>query len=344
MTVFLGAIQRTINNEVLQFGYNSQRIRPAGKPVVFQVELTNHCPMTCQMCPRTHSMQRPLGYMSEDIFRRIVDQAAPGTADMFLHHFGDSLVHPQIGDFIGYASRRGIRTYLSANPVLLTKPRIKALVDNGLHELVLSLDGVTSQTSQAVRGPAARNVAMAERRIGELIEYRAQAGTARPSIILQIVRQRQNEHEIEAWLAKWQAVPGLDRVKVKSYVTWDGREEQINSLRIDQSAADPSLVCNKPWTSVTILWDGRVVPCCFDYNAILTLGSVADQTLEEIWRGEPLAQLRKAHREQDLSGVTLCAKCVDKCGYPVRKAYYPLNRILQPRSAIGAEWSPGQSS
>ena len=338
MPVFLGSIQRRVNTEVLQFAYNRQWARAVGKPVVYQIELTNHCPMTCQMCPRTHAMERPLGHMALELFQRIVDQASSSTRAVFLHHFGDSLLHPQLGDFIGYAAAKGIRTHLSANPALLTKRRIQAIVDGGLNELVLSLDGVTPETSEAVRGRAARNVDLAERRIGELIDYRLRTGSSKPFIILQIVRQRQNEHEVEAWLSKWRGYHGVDRLKVKSYVSWDGREEKINNLRIEPKTADPSLVCDKPWTSVAILWDGRVVPCCFDYDGIMTLGSLADQSLEEIWRGETLAALRQAHRTRDLSGVALCAKCNDKDGYPVRKLYYPLNRLLQPQSAIGAEW------
>jgi hypothetical protein len=70
----------------------------------------------------------------------------------------------------------------------------------------------------------------------------------------------------------------------------------------------------------------------------MTLGSLADQSLEEIWQGGKLLALRQAHRSRDLSAVTLCAKCNDKDGYPVWKLYYPLNRFLQSQSGIGAEW------
>ena len=80
--------------------------------------------------------------------------------------------------------------YLSANPVLLTAQRIRAIVDNGLHELVLSIDGVTPETSEAVRGKAARNVKLAERRVKKrrLFEYWASVNWAYPRVVLQIVR------------------------------------------------------------------------------------------------------------------------------------------------------------
>jgi radical SAM protein with 4Fe4S-binding SPASM domain len=133
-------------------------------------------------------------------------------------------------------------------------------------------------------------------------------------------------------------VPGVDRVKVKSYVTWDGTQEEINSLRLDPSEIDSNLVCDKPWTSIVVLWDGRVVPCCFDYDGINSLGSLQEQSLTEIWHGERLAALREAHKKGNLSNIKLCANCTDKEGYPVKRLTYPLNRFTQSQSGIGDEW------
>lgn len=332
--------RRCLNEELQQFAYNLQLLKPVGKPMVYQVELTNNCPMTCTMCPRTHSMDRSIGDMSLGLFRKIVDEAATSTSRCYLHHFGDSLLHPHLGEVIGEASKRAIRGYLSANPVLLTTPRIRAIVDNGLHELVLSIDGVTEGTSEAVRGRAARNVRLAEKRVKELLAYRAEVGSPYPRVVLQMVRQSQNAHEVGEWLKKWRDVPGLDRVKVKSYVTWSGGEENINNLRI-APPPERKVVCEKPWTSVTILWDGTVVPCNFDHNGLYPLGNVSEQTLREIWDGEPIAALRRHHRYGMLGDISLCRNCVDMEGYPVRKWFYPINRIRDSVTPASYEFSPG---
>jgi radical SAM protein with 4Fe4S-binding SPASM domain len=130
-------------------------------------------------------------------------------------------------------------------------------------------------------------------------------------------------------------------VKVKSYITWDGTNDAINVLRLEKPSARPLPVCDKPWTSVTILWDGRVVPCCFDYDGILTLGNVNEQSLAEIWNGPKLKALRTDHRNHTLDGVSLCAQCTDKEGHPVRKWYYPLNRMFGSVNPLAAEWRRG---
>lgn len=334
----LRQVRRAIGRERNQWAYNRQRLDPPCPPIVFQVELTNHCPMRCEMCPRTNRMTRPLGYMDKAMYVRVIEQAAETTSKIFLHHFGDSLVHPDIGEFIRYAASRNVSTYLSANPVLLTSPRIRALVDNGLDELVLSLDGVTSETSTRVRGKAAANVELAEKRVKALLEYRRAVDASKPYVIMQMVRQRQNLHETDAWLAKWRAVEGIDRVKVKSYITWDGRDDAIERLRPDPRRASRPVVCDKPWTSVTVLWDGTVVPCCFDFDGLMSLGELGRESLDKIWRGERARRLRRAHRDDDLAEIALCARCKDKEGYPVRKWYYPANRLALRRGPLGDEW------
>lgn len=325
-----------LNAEILQMSYNWQWLKPVGRPVVFQIELTNHCPFTCEMCPRTHEMTRKLGHMPFDLYTRIIDEVKRSTQAVLLHHFGDSLVHPDIGRFIKYADQRGVLGFLSANPVLLTDRRIAALVDNGLEELVLSLDGITSETNVLVRGAAAKNLALAEARIEKLIAYRAEVGATRPRIILQIVEQAQNQHEVAAWLQKWKGKPGLDRVKVKRYITWDNTIDTIKALK-PQEIAQPDHVCDKPWTSVTVLWDGRVVPCCFDYDGKQVLGDLNTQSLSEIWNGARLRALKKAHATGSLDKTELCATCVDKEGFPTRKIYYPLNRLLRSSNPLGEE-------
>jgi radical SAM protein with 4Fe4S-binding SPASM domain len=334
-------MKRIINHELNQFAYNLQRIDPLGNPEVYQIELTNHCPMACVMCPRTNRMTRELGYIDESLFNCIIDEASEFSSRIFFHHFGDSLMHPKLGEFIRYANQRNIKTFLSANPILLTEKHSRELVDSDLYELVLSLDGLTSETCATIKGEAARDVDLAEKNILSFLKFRKAVSSKTPFLIMQIVKQKQNMHEINGWVKKWNEVDGVDRVKVKTYITWDGQDELVNSLKLDEfSCSDPlNIVCDKPWTSVTILWDGRVVPCCFDYDGIYTLGDLRKQSLKEIWGGERIRYLRQCHREGNRQKIKLCEQCTDMEGYPVKKWYYPLNRWFMSRNRLGGEWS-----
>ena len=81
------------------------------------------------MCARTNNMTRDEGLMDYDMFKRGVDDylaASPEAATseiLWLHGFGESLVHPEFDRFIAYAEGRGLRPALSINPLML-KPAI----------------------------------------------------------------------------------------------------------------------------------------------------------------------------------------------------------------------------
>ena len=53
--------------------------------------------------------------------------------------------------------------------------------------------------------------------------------------------------------------------------------------------------CEFPWTSLTVMADGSVVPCTQDYDTEISLGNVNEQTLEEAWNGESYKNLRRMH-------------------------------------------------
>lgn len=57
--------------------------------------------------------------------------------------------------------------------------------------------------------------------------------------------------------------------------------------------------CYMPWYSMTLLGSQAAYPCCFLmlHPYLPSLGSVAEHSLGEIWRGEAFARLRKEMRE-----------------------------------------------
>src|SRR3990167_10235450 len=91
-------------------------------PNSIDIELTNACNLNCIMCPRTTSMQRPIGMMDFDLFQKIVDEAVKyGTKAFSLHVFGESLLYPKIFEAISYIKNKdkNISITLSTNGTLL---------------------------------------------------------------------------------------------------------------------------------------------------------------------------------------------------------------------------------
>lgn len=273
------------------------KIRPF--PLIYEIELTNHCPYRCIMCPRTSSMTRSLGHMDPALYRRIIDQIAPHQHFVTLHHFGESLLYPHLGEAISYARAKGVLADLSVNPPSLTPAKSDLILDAGLATLTLSLDAVDPTTYQAIRGVSA-DFRKIEKNIGYLLSQRQRQGS--PLIVtLQMINLCRNQTEQAAFVEKWRG-RGLDAVIVRQFSSRDYSTEKAQSLSGEKFGVRRP--CKAPWRQLSILWDGRVVPCSLDYDANVPLGDASIDTLADVWAGPRQRRLRSAWTSH-----ALCNRC-----------------------------------
>lgn len=275
-------------------------------PKIDQIELTNRCPYRCKMCPRTSSMTRPIGDMDLALFTRIVDQIKDTQSYVGLHHFGESLVHRGLTDAVKIALERGVRTGLSCNPPSLKPALAKNLLRAGLAEMLLSLDSLDAATYRSIRGPAA-NIDRALAHLRSLMALRESTG-ASTRITLQLISMRENADEVPKFLDLCRAL-GVDRGVVIDVGRWDFSDEKVDELG-DFDAVMHDGFCTRPVQSVAVLWDGRVVPCCHDYDGAEVLGNLRTQSLEEIWASDVARGFRA-----DPDATELCQNCAFSRGY-----------------------------
>jgi radical SAM protein with 4Fe4S-binding SPASM domain len=266
---------------------------------IFNIELTNHCIMKCVMCPRTNNMTRGLGYINFDLYKKAIDEviecnpSLTGTDVLWLHHFGESLLHPEFGACIRYASDNNIRAGLSINPIMLKDEVIDELLSARPSILYISLDGHDDESFYRIRGVRNSYGPSRER----LIAFLRKKIEAKSSvvIVLSMIDFGLNARSIEMTRKDWESMPGIDQFLTKSFTTWDGCASDVNSLmpgRKIQPADKSSVRCAWPWERMTILWDGDVVPCCFDYDKKYVLGNIRESRLIDIWNGDRIKLLR----------------------------------------------------
>lgn len=41
-----------------------------------------------------------------------------------------------------------------------------------------------------------------------------------------------------------------------------------------------------------VLWDGRVVPCCYDFDGKIVLGDLRRESVAKVWNGEKYERFR----------------------------------------------------
>jgi radical SAM protein with 4Fe4S-binding SPASM domain len=338
----LKAARRVLNRRWRNYEYNTGAIELQSMPDVFAIESTNFCNLKCVMCPRGEPdiMERALGNMPDEVFKKIVTGWQFFTEPVWLHLFGEPLMHPRLFEQIAMAREAGVPNVgISSNATLLNEKNAQKILDSELDTIILSIDGCTKETYESVRKSPAFSYEEVRDNVERFLAMKRAQQKTKPTTIVQMIVMEETREEQAAFTEQWQR-SGADQVLLKQYTAW-GQQGDVQSFadlapnearaRLETARPRP-FPCSHMWSTVVIAWDGRVVPCCFDYDAVMTMGDLKTQTLEEIWNGEPYRKLRAA----ELAGTNdnpLCRNCKEAPGYQ-------RNAEMKPPTADGAESAP----
>jgi radical SAM protein with 4Fe4S-binding SPASM domain len=253
------------------------------------------------MCPHDQ-MERDVGYMKPELFRRIIDMSAPELEFAYLHHLGESLFHGKIGELIRYGRGKGVAMGLSTNATYLDHRKAKLLLENGLDFLVISMDGASPDTYARIR--VGGDFATTVKNVRDFFELKKQIPNDL-TVVVQMIVTDANRQEIEPFAKLWAADQA--QVMIKEARDWAGQ------VKLHQLGHRPPPVnhtpCKMLWTELTVLWDGAVVPCVNVYEKQNVLGDLATQSIDEVWNGPALRRLRGLHLADEVGDVPVCASC-----------------------------------
>lgn len=292
------------NRVLKKLSYRLRSDRSWAYPSVFQIEATNFCNLRCPMCPYD-TMTRDVGYMEIDLFRRVVDQLAGCTRVLRLHNMGESLFHKQIDEMIRYARSKGVTTAISTNATALNEKAAERILTAQLDQLFISFDGAHKETYEMYRKGARFERSLAN--VLHFLEIKEQRQAVKPHTTLSMIEMAGTEGEIGEFRDFWQK--RVDAVRIKRVKNWDGSVDRINEIALKDFRPLDAPPCSWLWDRMVVLWDGRVVPCCYDYDGKYVLGNLRDRTLKQIFNDQPMRELRKLHAAGRAHESSLCQGC-----------------------------------
>lgn len=318
-------LSRTWNGlQVLGSYYLSRITRKArhkGLPISIAFEPTTSCNLRCPECPSgLRSFTRPTGMLSEDLFKKTIDELHKKLLYLTFYFQGEPYLHPQFLELVQYAARKKIYTSTSTNAHYLTDANARKTVESGLDRLIISIDGTTQETYQQYRvgGKLDKVIEGAK----NVIRWKQQLGSKTPFIVFQFLVVKPNEHQI-ADVQKLASELGVDAVGLKTAQIYDHEQGSplIPSIdkysRYRQTDSGTYQVknglgnhCWKMWHSCVITWDGLVVPCCFDKDALHQMGDVSKQPFTNLWAGKSYSQFRQLLL-QSRSKIEMCKNCTE---------------------------------
>ncbi|MCP4763506.1 MAG: radical SAM protein [archaeon] len=274
-------------------------------PTLFQIEITNYCNLKCPMCPR-NKMTRKVEYMEFTLFKKIVDELEKinprnGGEKFRLHHFGESILHPRIKEFITYAEKKGMKTALSTNANFLTPNKHSDILAN-LSTLFVSFDGYAKKTYEKHRVNG--NYERTKENLIALLKVKK--NFHKPEIIISTLVTPDTQPELQKYEDFW-LKKGADKVRLKTVHDWNGQKDIAKSIGYKQKISNA--LCTLFSDYFVVLVDGRVVPCCKDYDGECILGDLNKQTISEVWHSKRYRELRKKHLNGKKNEIKLCSKC-----------------------------------
>lgn len=310
-------------------------------PFIFQIETTNACNMTCVMCPRTTLMDRPIDHMQMENFKSVVDEIIGFTdeeltlwdnyvekhglqtslesakdEDYFyyficaqsiaLHGFGDPLLDKDLDERIKYCTDNGKLTYFSTNPVNISLKVMDRLGKAGLSFLKFHLDGVDNESQLKYRGRVDKTYEESQQKVLETLALFKEKGYKTKVILTKLKFNNEDDLDKE-FLDYWRQHDVFAYIK-NQHNRWLYEEADA----VSNSAEYMQRYCEFPWTSLSLLQDGSVVPCPLEYNAELVMGNVKEESLSEIWNGKNYQDLRLMHTTGDFPKNHFCT---NKCDF-----------------------------
>lgn len=295
-----------------------------GQPCSMTIEPAAICNLSCPHCPAgTKKVDRRNKTIDPELFRHIIDQAAPGTGYLMLYFQGEPLLHRDFIDLVSYAGKKRMYTVTATNGQLITNEVAQRLIDSGLNELIVSVDGTDQETYSLYRRGGSFDQLVEG--IRNLVKYKTERHRYYPRIILQFIVFRHNQHQIKE-IKKLARVLGADRVRIKSAFLYPvpGAGDLlpgIKKYRRYHVAEDGSLIlrrkmknrCRRIWHTAVVTSDGDLVPCCFDKETSMKIGSLKKKPLKELWKNSEFMSFRRRILQERKSS-DICRNCTEGLG------------------------------
>lgn len=264
-------------------------------PLEIGIEVTNRCNLKCLMCAR-EEMTRPIGDMSFDLLKKILDEVKSYAELVYLHGDGEPFLYSQLFESIRYAKNNKLNVGMSTNAVFLNRDNAKLLIDSKIDYLIIALDGFTKETYEKIRvnGNYEQVLANVQNFMEAKIRSKSKIFT-----VIQFIEMEENRHEVQAFYEHWKKY-SPSAIRIKPYVRLIGNE--LNQTKFNSP-------CFYLWRQAMIDWDGTVFPCCVDTNSKYNLGNVSNKRLSEIWNDSPMVRFRTAHLNGRQNKIDICNTC-----------------------------------
>ncbi|MBI4969577.1 MAG: radical SAM protein [Rhodospirillales bacterium] len=285
-------------------------------PYILDIELTNLCNFRCLMCPTgNRSQRREQGFMSEEIFARILEEIRGRNVGLRFIRWGEPLMHPKLLAFLRLAKSDGHLLHINTNGSHLTESMADQLLAVPIDSLKFSVQGVERDGYRNMR-----NIDFFDTLLEKAAMIYAKRGAATaPFLQISTTITYESEAMQQAFLERVKPIcdavnigaTSFDALDLKAVRLTPSEFEMLKKLIHDESVTKVHPECPEVFDKLSVNWDGTVSACCMDSDKLMTVGDLATESLQAIWRGEILDHHRRLLADMRHDELPLCRHCYD---------------------------------
>jgi len=327
-----------------------QPARAWSKPNRLWLETDRLCNLNCRMCARRMEDRFHAGEnLQEEVFR-LAKPYFEMCDVVQLFGWNEPLMDKDIIEKIRSAAVAGAKVHFNTNATLLTEEIAEKLIDIPVTDLGVSIDGATKETYEYLRVGA--NFEQVKENVKRLTALKAKRGVRFPEMHLVFCALNRNLDEVammpalareldvlrvdltdsifftremaeefgyaqaDFLAAVEEARKAAEKLGVEIlHVPYDS-DSYLELVADEPASPDDDVIgrrmCSEVYTTMIILANGNVVPCCFQFGR--PVGNIKNQSIAAIWNGEGFRNLRRLIREGRPPPVCRTCPCLKHPG------------------------------
>ena len=306
---------------------------PTDLPKKLYIEPTSRCNLNCAICFRHGWIDETLGHMDYHVFSKLAEEIAylDSLEEVFFGGMGEPLFHPDICRMIA-ALPKSKKISLLTNGTMLNPIRSQELVDAGLSELWVSMDGFEKQIYESIQLGS-----RFDRILNNLDGFNAARAGTDVRLCITFVVTPDNVEQLR-YINDFADRFRVDELNISHMIPGEPVQQEktlyerqdipVGKMHRFVAQANPTEEHVCPFISrnaVFVRWDGKVVPCmqllhsCYTYLyeekrkiTSFSYGSVADRTLIQCWNDPDYKGFRERVRIFYFPFCTICWGCEDR--------------------------------
>jgi pyruvate-formate lyase-activating enzyme len=277
-------------------------------PENVQIQTVTGCNGGCIFCPNGKTRRViPFGRrMDGKLFRSVADQCLElGVRRYTLYLMNEPLLDRNLPERVAYISARIKKPQyakITTHGGLLTEDMARRLLDAGLDKLKISVQSIDPETYRHIMNlPLERTL----KNIDRFLDLKEKGGYRRPRLEIVTVDSIQTHAELPEMRRYWR------KRHIKLHI--EPVENRIDHTEIRRSAVGtgrlvPFTWCRRLLEQIFVLYDGRMILCCSDWEQQSYMGDLTRERIADIWQGARYAEYRRRFAAGNVEGM-ICSGC-----------------------------------